>query len=169
MTNSPMSETALARTIDEAAVHRTIARFADVATHGDVDAFPGLWADDATWVIGGAEGQPFERRAEGVDDITALFRSLREERDYFIQFVLPGAVELDDDTATVRSICHESARGHDRYYRTNGVWTDTLRRSGDGWVFSSRSYRYLWLDLSPFSGDVSWPMPGGSRAESQDR
>ena len=156
MTMTPSTETTISRLLDEAAVRDTLARFADITTRGDFEAFPTLWAQDATWVIGGTENQPFERRAEGVQDITALFRGLREERDYFMHFIFPGVVEVDGDTATVRSLCQEAASGGGKYYRTNGVWTDTFRRTDAGWVFSSRAYQYLWLDFSPFSGDVSW-------------
>jgi ketosteroid isomerase-like protein len=156
MTTTHDTGTLIARLADEAAIRNLIMHFADVATRGDFDAFPGLWAPDATWLIGGTDGQPFERRAQGAEDITALFRSLREERDYFIQFVLPGVIEIDGDVATARSNCHEMAQGQGRYYRTNGTWTDTFRRTEDGWVFAKRSYRYLWLDFSPYTGDVSW-------------
>ncbi len=157
MTDLTSTETAIARLIDESAIRDTILRFADAATRGDFDAFRAVWADDAEWVIGGTDGQPFERRAEGIDAIVALFRTLWEGQEYFIHFVIPGAVEIDGDVATVRSMCHESARGSgEHYYRTNGVWTDTFRRSGDGWVFSRRAYEYMWLDFSPYSGDISW-------------
>jgi hypothetical protein len=139
---------------DEAAVRDAIVRFADVATLTDYDGFRALWADDADWVIGGTEGQPFERRAHGVDDIVALYRTLREERAYFVQFTIPGAVEINGDVATVRSMCHEAARGPDAFYRNNGVWHDELRRTGNGWVFAKRTYQYLWLDFAPFTGDV---------------
>ena len=157
MTNTSSTETAVAQLLDEAAIRDTIVRFADAATRADFDAFRALWADDATWVIGGTEGQPFERRAEGIDNIVSLFRSLRDEREYFMQFVFPGAIEIDGDVATTRSLCLEAARGPgEKYYRTNGIWTDTFRRSDGGWVFTGRTYEYLWLDFSPFSGDVSW-------------
>jgi len=156
MTTTPTTAAALARLLDEAAVRDTLARFADTATRGDLEAFPTLWAEDATWVIGGSEGQPFERRAEGVQEITALFRGLREEREHFVQFIFPGVVTVDGDTATARSLCQEAASGGGKFYRTHGVWTDTFRRTDAGWVFGSRAYRYLWLDFSPFSGDVSW-------------
>ncbi|BBH70640.1 hypothetical protein ACTI_73250 [Actinoplanes sp. OR16] len=166
MTNAQTTDNALARLVDEAAVRDTVVRFADIAVRGDVDAFRTLWSEDATWVIGGTDGQPFERRADGVDQIAALYRSLREERDYFIQFVIPGAVEIDGDVATTRSMCHEAARGPaESYYRNNGVWTDTFRRTENGWVFTNRTYRYLWLDFSPFTGDISWP---GTDARADD-
>ncbi|MCJ1674462.1 MULTISPECIES: hypothetical protein [unclassified Rathayibacter] len=47
----------------------------------------------------------------------------------------------------------------ERYYRTNGIWTDRLVRRDGRWLFAERSYRYLWLDLSPFNGDV-FPLQG---------
>lgn len=66
-----MSENAalLTRLLDDAAISDATARFADTCIHADYDGFRVLWADDAEWVIGGTEGQPFERRAQGVDDI----------------------------------------------------------------------------------------------------
>lgn len=156
MTNPP-SSAALSRLIDEAAIRDTTARFADAATNGDFDAFRAVWAEDSEWVIGSTDGQPFERRAEGVDDIVAMYRTLRAERDYFIQFAVQGTIDIRGDEATARCFCHEAARGPgDSHYRNNGIWTDRLRRSGDGWVFTSRTYQYLWLDFSPFSGDISW-------------
>ena len=145
----------LARLLDEAAIRDATTRFADTAISADYDGFRALWADDAEWVIGGTENQPFERRVKGIDDIVSLFRKLRDDRDYFVQFAVQGSIEINGDEATARCVCHEAARGPgESYYRNNGVWTDRLRRSDNGWVFTSRTYQYLWLDLSPFSGNI---------------
>ena len=150
---------ALNRLLDEAAIRDAVARFADTATRADYDGFRTLWADDADWVLGGTESQPYERRAEGVDDIVSMLRSLWDGTEYFVQFAVPGAIEINGDEATVRCMCHEAARGPERYYRNNGIWHDRLRRSVDGWVFTHRTYQYLWLDFSAFSGDVFPPLP----------
>ena len=144
----------LARLLDEAAIRDTIARFADAATSGDSKDFRTLWADDAEWVIGSTEGQPFESRSKGIDEIESHFRNLRDDKEYFIQFAVPGSIEISGDDATVRCLCYEAGRGPGQYYRNTGIDTVRLRRSDDGWVFTSRSYQYLWLDYSPFSGDV---------------
>lgn len=145
----------LARLLDESAIRDVTARFADAATHGDHDGFRATWADDAEWVMGGSEGQPFERRAQGVEDIVSLFGTLRDERDYFVQFMVQGAIEINGDEAISRSVCHEAGRGPgETYYRNNAVVSDRLRRTDRGWVFTSRVFTFLWLDLSPFSGDV---------------
>lgn len=154
----PDHETSLTRLLDEAAIRNTTARFADVLMRADYDSFRTLWADDAEWVIGGSEGQPFERRARGADDIVSLFRDLWKGNDYFVHFAVQGTIEINGDEATAGCMCHEAARGPERYYRTHGMWFDRLRRSNDGWVFSNRTYRYLWLDITPFSGDT-FPFP----------
>lgn len=146
---------ALTRLLDEAAVRDATARFAEAIMNEDYDAFRALWADDAEWALGGTEHQPFERRADGVDDIVSMLGALWEGNAYFTHFAVQGPIHLDGDDATARTFCHEAASGPGgRYYRTNGVWTDRLRRSGNGWVFTSRRYHYLWLDLSPFTGEV---------------
>ena len=128
----------LTRLLDEAAIRDATARFADAATSGDYDGFRTLWADDAEWVIGGPESQPFEKRAQGIEDILSMFRTLRAERDYFVQLAVPGSIEINGDGATTRCMCYEAARGPgESYYRNTGVWSDHLRRSANGWVFTS--------------------------------
>jgi ketosteroid isomerase-like protein len=150
-----ITDKALTRLLDEAAIRDTIARFADAATSGDVDSWSTLWADDAEWVIGGTEGQPFESRSKGVDEIVSHFGQLRDVKEYFVQFAAPGSIRINGDEATVRCLCYEAGRGPaQEYYRNTAIDTVRLRRSGDGWVFTSRSYKYLWMDLSPFTGDV---------------
>ena len=144
----------LARLLDEAAIRDTIARFADTATRGDSAGFRTLWADDSEWVIGSTEGQPFEHKSKGIDEIVSHFRHLRDDKEYFIQFAVPGSIEINGDDATIRCLCYEAGRGPGEYYRNTGIDTVRLRRSDNDWVFTSRSYQYLWLDYSPFSGDV---------------
>ncbi len=150
---SPMTDqhTRLNQFMDEASIRNAIARFADSATRGDYDMFRAVWADDAEFVIGKA---PQMQSAKGVDEAVAMLRRLRTGLTFFVMFSLPGVVEIDGDDATTRTFCHESARGPgEKYYRNHCVAFDRLRRSGDDWVFVSRSFQYLWLDMSPFSGD----------------
>jgi hypothetical protein len=134
----------LTRLLDEASIRDATTRFAEAATSADYDQFRPLWADDAEWVIGGTESQPFKRRAKGIEDIVSMFRSLRGEREYFIQFAVQGSIQINDDGATSRCMCYEAACGPGKsYYRNTGVWSDHLRRSANGWVFTSRTYHYL--------------------------
>ena len=113
------NEASITRLLDEAAIRDTTARFADILMRADYEGFRTLWADDAEWVIGGSEGQPFERRAKGADDIVSLFRDLWKGNDSFIHFALQGLIAINGDDATAQCLCHESARGpEERYYRT---------------------------------------------------
>lgn len=152
MTNA---EIALSRLLDEASVRDTVARFADAATRGDIDRFRATWATDAEWMIG-------ERvHAVGVDDIVSTYQRLREGRDFFVQFAVQGPIEISGDEATTSIICHEAARGPgETYYRNHCVTADRLKRSENGWVFTSRSFQYLWLDTSAFTGNA-FELPAG--------
>ena len=141
---------------DENAIRNMIARFADAATFADIDAFRALWADDAEWSI----GEPFQQIANGIDEIVSMIQHLWAPNDYFVQLVASTVIEIDGDQATARGLVHEEARGpNGRFYRNNAVSHDRLRRSGDGWVFTSRHYEYLWLDLSEFGGDTFMSFP----------
>ncbi|WP_428393501.1 nuclear transport factor 2 family protein [Lichenicoccus sp.] len=138
--------------MDEASIRNTIARFADSATRNDHEMFRTVWDDEGEFVIGQA---PHGQRAAGVEDIVAMLGRLREGKDFFVQFAIPGVINIDGDEATTRTLCHEAARGSGpSYYRNHCVAFDRLRRSDDGWVFTNRSFQYLWLDTSPFTGDA---------------
>lgn len=140
----------LQQLLDESAVRKVIARFADAAIRADYDAFRSVWAPGASWTI----GTPPKAQAQGADDIVALYRRLRSNKDFFVQFALPGVIDVDGDTATASSVCYEAARGGTTvFYRTHCLVTDRLQRAGDGWVFTSRTFQYVWLDTSPFTGD----------------
>lgn len=95
----------------------------------------------------------------GIDERPRVCRTDRSNCHRFVQqtlrFAVPGPIEINGDEATVSCLCYEAARGPgEAYYRNSGVWSDRLRRTDAGWVFTSRTYRYLWLDLTAFSGDV---------------
>ena len=137
--------------VDELAIRRQIARFADAAMSDDRVAFGQLFTDDGVFEI----GAPANRRAEGRAAICELLGRLREGQDFFVQYAQPGHIEIEGDRATARTLCYEMARGPaDHYYRNHGMFFDRLVRSGGRWLFASRRYRYFWLDVSPFTGDA---------------
>lgn len=142
----------LKRFMDEASIRNVIARFADAATRGDLETFRTVWAEDGEFKIGEA---PHGQHARGVEAAVDLLRVLTTGLTYFVQFAVPGVIEIEGDEATTRTIVHESARSSagDHYYRNHCIAFDRLRRSGDDWVFTSRSFQYLWLDTGPFAGD----------------
>ena len=146
----PISERALQRFIDEASIRNVIARFADAATRSDYAMFRKLWAEDGEFIIG---QPPHGQQSIGADENVALLRKLRTGKDFFVQFAIPGVIEFANGKATTRTFVHESAQGPgETYYRNHCIAFDRLVRSGDDWVFASRSFQYLWLDTSPFAG-----------------
>lgn len=141
----------LQRFMDEASIRNVIARFADAATRGDLEAFRTVWADDGEFKIGEA---PHGQHAVGAEEAVALLGKLLTGLTYFVQFAVPGVIEIEGDEATTRTLVHESALGAgEHYYRNHCIAFDRLRRSGDDWVFTSRSFQYLWLDTGPFAGN----------------
>ncbi|WP_407529383.1 nuclear transport factor 2 family protein [Methylobacterium oryzisoli] len=152
----------LRRSMDEASIRNTIARFADAATRDDHAMFRTVWAEEGEFVIGQA---PQGHHAKGADASVALLRRLRAGKVYFVQFALPGVIEIDGNQATTRTFVHESAQGPgETYYRNHCIAFDRLRRAGDGWVFASRSFQYLWLDTGPFGGHAFPLFPDAAAA-----
>ena len=89
--------------------------------------------------------------AVGPDDIEATYRRLREGREFFVQFAIQGPISITGDDATTSCIVHEAARGPgETYYRNHCISTDRLRRDGSRWLFTGRTFDYLWLDTTPF-------------------
>lgn len=144
-----IDESAITRLLDESAIRDVTARFADAATRGHVERFRSTWAADGVWRIGEHVD------AHGIDDIVAAYQQLFAGREFFVQFAVQGPIAVDGDVATASIICNEAARGPGEvYYRNHCVSDDELRRTDDGWVFTARTFQYLWLDTSPFGGDA---------------
>ena len=136
--------------MDEASIRNTIARFADSATRADYAMFKTVWADGGEFIIGTA---PHGQHSLGADENVALLRKLRTGKEFFVQFALPGVIVIDGDEATTRTFVHEAARGPgEKYYRNHCIAFDKLQRSGDDWLFKSRSFQYIWLDTGSFAG-----------------
>jgi hypothetical protein len=143
-------QTRLQQFMDEASIRNTIARFADSATRSDYAMFKTVWTDDGEFIIGNA---PHGQHSIGADENVALLRKLRTGTEFFVQFALPGVILIDGDEATTRTFVHEAARGPgEKYYRNHCIAFDKLQRSGDDWLFKSRSFQYIWLDTGPFAG-----------------
>lgn len=136
---------------DELAIRDLAARFTDAVNERDVDAFRRLWTDDAVWEI----GPPLSAKAQGVDDIVALFVRLLEPKKLFVQLTHSGVIQFAGDAeARARFTERERGRGLNDYYENLAVYRDEVVRTADGWRFKQRTYDYRYLDTSAFSGEV---------------
>ncbi|AZG46840.1 nuclear transport factor 2 family protein [Gordonia insulae] len=142
---------------DTDAIHRTLYRYAELVDAGDFGAVGALFAD-ADIVVGddvvghGADFVEGMLRAMVIlyDDGTPRTRHLISNP--IIEFA-------DADSARIRS-CYTVLQPRDGRIEVIAVGRhhDTMRRTGDGWAFTSRDYGLL-----DFTGDTSGHLRGGTR------
>ena len=88
---------------DEAAIRDLAARFADAATRADYETISSLFTPDAVFTI----GEPFAVTCKGIDEIVAHIHKLRDGKDFFVEFVHSGLIQLDGNTASARWLLRE--------------------------------------------------------------
>jgi hypothetical protein len=147
-------EQRLQRLEDEASIRDLAARFADTATRADHETLKTLFKPDAVFTI----GEPANVTLNGVDAIDAHIQKLRDGKDFFVQFVHSGLIQINGDTASARWLMHEVGLGPAKsgtgksYYNNFGLFIDELEKVEGKWLFKSRNYPYLYLDTDPFTG-----------------
>jgi ketosteroid isomerase-like protein len=136
---------------DRLEIQALAARFSDAVNERDMTAFVQLWASGRPiWEI----GPPLQSRAEGIDEIIAMFQRLLQIERYFMQMTHSGVVTIDGDRATARFVERERGRGDTTYYDNLAVYDDVLVKEPAGWRFLERHYHYRFLDQTPFGGDA---------------
>lgn len=135
----------LRRVADELEIRNVIARLAMLADDGDVHEYAALFTEDAHWelhVRAGSAGRTVVVR--GRAELVAAALERRRSRisgpgSNTRHAVLSTAVAVGGDSA--------SARSYYAFYRNTdtvpevagfGIYTDTFRRTGDGWQLGSR-------------------------------
>jgi len=137
---------------DEAAIRELVARFADAATRGDHKTLRSLFKPDAVFTI----GEPFAVICKGIDEIGALLHKLRDGKDFFVEFIHSGLIQLDGNTASARWLVREVGLGPGKigagksYYNNFGFFIDELEKVDGKWLFKTRTYPYL--DTDAFTG-----------------
>ena len=139
---------------DEAAIRDLAARFADAATRADYETIRSLFTPDAVFTI----GEPFAVTCRGPNEIVALIHKLRDGKDFFVEFVHSGLIQLEGNTASARWLLREVGLGpamsgpEKSYYNTFGFFIDELQKVEGKWLFKARTYPYLYLDTESFTG-----------------
>lgn len=134
---------------DEAAIRDLAARFADAETRGDHETIKSLFKPDGILTI----GEPNAVTCRGIDEIDALLHQLRDVKDFFVEFVHSGLIQIDGNTASARWLIREVGLGPGKsYYNTFGFFIDELEKVDGKWLFKSREFPYLYLDTDPFTG-----------------
>jgi hypothetical protein len=140
---------------DELAIRNVVARFANVCSPPNYEMFAGLWVPDgqgatpALWTL----TEPFPMSASGIEGITNMVKNLLETREFFVQMVHSGVVDITGDRASGRWIVQEVARGPgETYYNNYAIYEDVYQKVDGKWYFAERHYKYMFLNDSSFSG-----------------
>ena len=146
--NTATLEERIQKLEDEAAIRDLAATFADAVTRNDKAQIASVWKKNAAFAI----KAPFNNVCNGVDEIVALIASLRDVKEFFVQFVHSGVIDVQGDHATARWIMQEVGKGGEKYYHTNGIFSDEMEKVNGKWLFTARAWHFAYLDLSAFTG-----------------
>ena len=145
----PTIEQRLQHLEDESAIRELAARFADATTRADYDTLRSIFKPDAVFRI----GEPNAVTCNGVDAIVEFVGKLRNGKDFFVQFVHSGLIQIHGNTASARWQIREVALVSGKtYYNNFGFFNDEMEKVEGTWFFTSRTYQYLYLDTDPFTG-----------------
>ena len=123
-------------------------RYADAVMRHDADNWGTCWAKDGEWHLGAPEP------IVGRDNIVAAWKGAMAGYPFAVFMVLPGIVELDGDTATMRSYVEENLEGTDGVgFRVYGCYNDEVVKKGGKWKFKARRYSVLYRGPVTFDGD----------------
>ena len=133
---------------DEAAIRGLAATFADAATRDDMDLLASVWKKDGVFTI----GTPLKNVCNGVKEIVTLISKLRSDKEFFVQFVHSGVIDVKGDHATARWIMREVGKGGEKYYHNYGIFSDAMKKVDGKWLFTERAWHFVYLDFSAFTG-----------------
>ena len=139
----------LARLADIIELEQLLARYASAMTRHDIDAVIDVFTPDGTY------------SAFGSTYTMADFPALADAAPRGLYSLSTPALELDGDTCTgVQPLCFVSQSDHSLRI---GYYTDTYRRTPDGWRLSTRAMTFLRRSGARDSGrahDPARPLPG---------
>jgi hypothetical protein len=119
----------LERLADIVELEQLLARYASAMTRHDIDAAIGVFTADGTY------------SAFGETYTMAEFRRLTDDAPHGLYSLNTPALELDGDAGTgVQPLCFVSQTDHSMRI---GYYTDTYRRTQEGWRIAARAMTFL--------------------------
>ncbi len=125
---------------DRLAIRERIESYSDAVFRHDADAWIANWAEDGVWHLPALgldlTGRPAIRAAWEQAMSTFAMAGF---------FAVPGAIEINDDTATARSYTQEIlvAKDGSGVRKIIGAYDDTLVKRDGQWLFARRAYNVL--------------------------
>jgi uncharacterized protein (TIGR02246 family) len=122
---------------DRRAIRELAETYGDGVVRKDAETFATVWTEDAHWDFMGTH-------VDGREAIVALWSQEIGKLKTISFYCMPGAIEVDGDTATGRAQTLELLCLKDGTTRlVGGLYTDTLVRTDAGWLYASRAFRIV--------------------------
>ncbi|MFS0736075.1 nuclear transport factor 2 family protein [Sphingomonas sp. 1P06PA] len=129
---------------DRLAIRELIESYADAVVRVDPEAWGATWAEDAVWSM---PDYPQFPTTTGRDNIVALWVEAMKHFPGVIFVANPGSIEIDGDTAKMRSYTSEVYDQEGVTKRDRGVYEDVCVKRDGKWQFKSRTFRNLHRQL----------------------
>ena len=123
--------------IEELSIQQTLNRYSEGASRADWDQVLSTYMPDGVWEI-----PHFGAKFEGHDAIRDALRHFGGPMDYIVQINAPALIDVNEDTATARSVIRECGKftGQNEALEVLGFYSDTLLRTHAGWKFTRRVF-----------------------------
>ena len=126
----------MVRTDDELAIRELAARYADSVNRRDAEGMAAVFTKDPVIEKPG-HGDP----VNGIEKILKRYKRLQRERDFLVQMIHSGIVQIDGSQAKARWWISEvkNIKDSDTWIYMIGIYQDNLVKSDSSWWFEKRS------------------------------
>ena len=143
-------------TEDELSIRQLAAKYADSVNRRDAEGMAAVFTKDAVIEKPG-HGDP----VRGVEKILKRYKRLQSERDFLVQMIHSGIVEVDGSQANARWWISEvkNIRESDNWIYMIGVYQDHVVKNNSSWWFQKRSQTTIFeYEMNPLEVSTS-PLP----------
>lgn len=131
---------------DRLAIRELLETYADAVTRCDAADWGSTWAEDGVWSMPDYPEFPTQH---GKAAIVGLWVEAMKQFPGIMFEAWPGSIEIDGDTAKVRSYTSEIYDQDGVTKRDRGVYEDTCVKVGGRWLFRSRTFRNIHRQHAP--------------------
>lgn len=131
---------------DRLAIRELLETYADAVTRRDADAWGETWAQDAEWSL---PDYPEIGTTKGREAIVAMWIEAMKAYPGIMFEAWPGSIEIDGESAVMRSYTSEVYDQDGVTMRDRGVYEDTCVKTAGRWYFKSRSFRNIHRQHAP--------------------
>lgn len=133
---------------DESALIALSLEYADAVRARDAERWAATWTEDARWILDGG------RDVEGRDAIVEMWSTSIAKYTTVVQIYQACTFDVEGDAASGRCEFQElNVKADGGRHVLAGHYTDTYRRTPDGWRFTSRHLTKYYAGPPDLTGD----------------